>query len=235
MRSGTRGERLRLGGLDWSPARRTQQSCPPRTRAAPGSTNHRHRCWWDNAAHSRQAVELPGRAGAEPEAAAPPPGCSAPRSSTIHSLQNGKHVSPRHRKRQALSVRVPARRSCLRSWHAAAAREGQLCPRRRKGTQMCLPPLAGTAGATSRGYHEISVLWISCCSEAAIPGGLGGFWARPCSIMFQQNLTLQKNKGIVQKYLSSPHVETRKLYFSIQRCWYGHWNHKSFYFAKRRN
>lgn len=113
MRSGTRGERLRLGGLDWSPARRTEQSCPPRTRAAPGSTNHPHRCLWDNAAHSRQAVELPGRAGAEPEAA-PPPGCSAPRSSTIHSLQNGKHVSPRHRKRQALSLRVPARRSCLR-------------------------------------------------------------------------------------------------------------------------
>lgn len=175
MRSGTWGERLRLGGLDWSNARRTEQSCPPRTRAAPGSTNHPHGCLWDNAAYSRQAVELPGRAGVEPEEAAPPPGCSAPRSSTIHSLQNGKHVSPRHSERQALSLRSAARRSCLWGPTRRGGREGQLCPWRRKGAQMCLLPLAGTAGVTSCGYHETSVLCISCCSEAAIPGGQGGF------------------------------------------------------------
>lgn len=51
--------------------------------------------------------------------------------------------------------------------------------------------------------HKTSVPCRSCCSVAGIPGCQGGF--RPCPIPFQ--ILHQNKKGIMQKYLSGPHLE----------------------------
>lgn len=93
------------GWVGWAGAAEPQ-SCPPRTTVAPTNTNHPRACQWDKAAYSRQAEELPGRAGAEPEEAAPPPGCSAPQSSTSPAKWE-TCLSETQRKRQALSLSLP--------------------------------------------------------------------------------------------------------------------------------
>lgn len=138
MRLGTPGREAPAGwvGLELrshSPARRTAQSCPPRTTVAPTNTNHPRACQWDKAAYSRQAEERPGRAGAEPEAAAPPPGYSAPQSST--SPAKRENVSLRETEKTASFV---SQLACVKQLSVSftllqQSRKGQFCPSRWKG------------------------------------------------------------------------------------------------------
>lgn len=91
-----------------------------------------------------------------------------------------------------VSLLVCVKQLSVEVYVVAAVKKGSSAHQGRRASQMPLLPLGGTAGVMLYGYHKMSVLWISCCSEAGIPGCQGGFWTRPCSITFQQNFRLQK-------------------------------------------
>lgn len=123
----------------------------------------------------------------------------------LHSLRNGKHVSPTQRENGKLCLTASlckaafcgGLRYCSSQERGSSARQGG------RASQMHLLPLGGTAGVMLYGYHKISVLWLSCYSEAGIPGCQGGFLTRPCSIMFQlhcKKKVLCKNTYQVQMY-----------------------------------
>lgn len=77
------------GWVGWAGAAEPEPSDKDNTAAAPTSTNHPRACLRDNVAYSWQAEELAGRAGAETEEAAPPPGCCALQSSTFIPCRTG--------------------------------------------------------------------------------------------------------------------------------------------------
>lgn len=137
-----------------SPARRTAQSGPPRTTVAPTNTNHPRACQWDKAAYSRQAEERPGRAGAAPEEAAPPPGCSAPQSSTSPAKRE-MCLSDRHTEKTASFVSQLAcvKQISVRFTLLQQSRKGQFCPSRRKG----IPDASSSTWRDSRCH----VVWLS--------------------------------------------------------------------------
>lgn len=114
----------------------------------------------------------------------------------LHSLQNGKHVSPRHRQNGKLCLPACLCKAafCGGFCYCISQERGSDAHQGGRASQMHLLPLGGTAGVMLYGYHKTSVLCTNCCSEAGIPGCQGGFQTRPCSIMFQKNFTLQKKK-----------------------------------------
>lgn len=103
----------------------------------------------------------------------------------LHSLQNGKHVSVRHEERGTLCLCCAVHSRFGEADVTAAARKRQLCPPRRKGIPEASPSSCRGSRCHVLWHHETSVLWISCCSEAGIPGCQGGF--RPDPVLLHSN------------------------------------------------
>lgn len=136
----------------------------------------------------------------------------------LHSLQNGKHVSPRHRENSKLCLSACLCKAafCGGFCYCSSQERGSAAHQGGRASQMHLLPLGGTAGVMLYGYHKTSVLCTSCCSEAGIPGCQGGFQTRPCSITFQQNFTLQ-NKKVLCKNTYQVHMYHQESFPSVCR------------------